>query len=449
MKKKAPDSWCPLPWNHISIKGNGSFRICCHSHSSETRGVIDNDNIFYAKDAEWTKVRNSEKLKSVRLKMLKGEWHDDCVRCKREFESGMFSRNLYERYEFPDLTYEKCLLKTREDGSIDEEDFPVQYLDVRFGNLCNLRCVMCSSTDSNQWYDDYVKIFKSRYFTDTGIKVKLEYDSKKDRWFEPNGIYEWFNDAYFWKELEDRSQKMKKIYIAGGEPFLIDIHYDFLKYCIENGFSKNINLEYNTNLTNIPTKAFELWVKFNRVSVGVSVDGLREVNDYIRYPSNFSQIERNLRKLDQFSDNFFIWITKSISVFNVYFIPEFIEWLYSSNFKFTENSKKNYGISTHPVTRPYYYNINILSENFKIKIKEKFKSFKEKWKNMKDKRYDYANKILDIYEKYMYKINFNEKDLYNHRKKFVEISDLLDQTRKTEWRRIFPLLKEEFENEQY
>ena len=165
--KDAPDSWCVLPWTHVSVKGNGAFRVCCHSNSSESRGMLQDskgENLHVSK-ASWQEVVNSDRMKSVRKDMLNGKWPEACLRCEREFKSGMKSRNIYERSMIAELTsaeeypsYTKAKALTRDDGSIDNKDFPVSFLDIRFGNLCNLKCVMCSPTDSNQWYDDYNKV---------------------------------------------------------------------------------------------------------------------------------------------------------------------------------------------------------------------------------------------------------------------------------------------------
>ena len=101
----APDSWCVLPWSHVSVKGNGTFRVCCHSAASESRGTLkdlDNNNLHIS-NADWDSVVNNETMKLVRKEMLAGKWHEPCIRCKREFDSGMKSRNLYERSLLADI----------------------------------------------------------------------------------------------------------------------------------------------------------------------------------------------------------------------------------------------------------------------------------------------------------------------------------------------------------
>ena len=181
--KLAPDSWCPLPWTHISIKNNGSYRVCCHSNTSLGQGILKNKNQKYLhiSKAKWEEVMNSDSMKTIRKNMLKGKWSKECIRCKREFEIGMHSRNLYERKNlavsiepenYPN--YMKTKQLTQKDGSISFKDFPISYLDIRFGNLCNLKCIMCGPTDSSKWYGDYYQLWKINYFKDHGNIIKLK-----------------------------------------------------------------------------------------------------------------------------------------------------------------------------------------------------------------------------------------------------------------------------------
>ena len=92
----------------------------------------------------------------------------------------MSSRNHYERSFLADYiekenypSYKKAKENTNADGSIDKEKFPISFLDIRFGNLCNLKCAMCSPTDSNQWYDDYNAVWGYDRFWDSGEKIPI------------------------------------------------------------------------------------------------------------------------------------------------------------------------------------------------------------------------------------------------------------------------------------
>ena len=204
---------------------------------------------------------------------------------------------------------------TQEDGSISFKDFPISYLDIRFGNLCNLKCMMCGPTDSNKWYDDYYQLWKKNYFTDHGNTIKLK--KINDSWRTEKNIYNWSEDPQLWSQIEKHIHTFRTIYIAGGEPLLIKSHYDFLKKCIEKNVSHKLTIEYNSNTTKIPRKAWTLWKHFKTITFHISLDGFGKVNDLIRYPSQWKKIKKNLDHFNKIEDSFNISICLQ-SVFSIY-----------------------------------------------------------------------------------------------------------------------------------
>ena len=91
------DTFCPLPWIGYSIRCNGIGRICCHANQGPTRGILlKEDNTSFKYNDSIDESRNSKTLKSVRASLLNGKWHPECIRCMREFNSGLTTRNRYE-----------------------------------------------------------------------------------------------------------------------------------------------------------------------------------------------------------------------------------------------------------------------------------------------------------------------------------------------------------------
>ena len=111
--------------------------------------------------------------------MLKGEFHPSCIRCKLQHEAGMDSRASWERSIWKKhLTEESARDITQEDGTIDTANVPITYTDLRFGNLCNLKCRMCGPTDSNQWYDDQAKVWNVTSYKDAEKVIPLVKNAK-------------------------------------------------------------------------------------------------------------------------------------------------------------------------------------------------------------------------------------------------------------------------------
>ena len=142
-------TFCPLPWNSINLRNNGDMRICCNTNSySPQRGIMKKEDgtPYNAGKDDWNEARNAEILKEVRVSMMKGEWHPECTRCKKEEESGIRSRREYENDDwgkwFGDMNLEKVLPITEEDGTIDTSKQDIEFMDIRYGNFCNLKCRM-------------------------------------------------------------------------------------------------------------------------------------------------------------------------------------------------------------------------------------------------------------------------------------------------------------------
>ena len=243
--------------------------------------------------------------------------------------------------------------------------------------------------------------------------------------------------------------------MPGGEPLLVKAHYDFLKKCVKMDISKNLILEYNSNITSIPKTAWDIWKYFKQVIIGVSLDGVGKINSFIRYPSKWDQIEKNLYRLDKTEENFLIHIAMTVSVLNIWHLSEFIQYIMKSNYKKIPPWSDKSLMTPHPVHRPPYLNVNILEEQFKKKIKEHFENCKEKilsfdwqgtygesngtgWRSKIDRSFE----ILDSYMEFMYTTQYKKEELMKHRINFIRYMDKLDELRGTCWKKVFPELYE-------
>lgn len=441
-------AWCPLPWLGLNVRNNGDVRVCCNANVSENQGLVSKpDGSYYnlGKDSI-QEFRNAELMKEIRVSMLKGEYHDSCIRCKREAESGMESRADWERTIWNHrLTEEQAKEQTAADGTIETDNNPIKYMDLRFGNLCNLKCRMCGPTDSNMWYEDTVKLWGPQY-TDSGQKIKLVKNQKGKH--QPDvDIYSWYDNQLFWKDLEAEIPVVERLYIVGGEPLMIDQHYEFLQKCVDSGRAHEILIEYNTNITNIPERAWEIWKHFYRVQIGMSVDAVGPINDYIRNPSKWRKIEENMRKLDNAEGDFKIWWAATIQAYNLIHLPETMMWKIKQNFKRinVEVAHKSV-ISPHPLHNPKFLNIKIFPKESKEWITEYFESWKKTAEiEIQDKlNRKHFCKILDTYNKYMW-----SEDYSDQLEKFWHYTNTLDASRKENLKDVSPKTWELLLGKQY
>lgn len=399
-------TFCPIPWIFQAFRSNGDIRVCCQSNNTPSNGIIrKKDKVAYnAKYDDLESSRNADLIKNMRLNMLAGIWSDECKRCQIEEQLGQYSRRMYEN-QIWDFNISKAIQHTSADGSIF--DLPIKYYDLRFGNKCNLACRMCGPTDSDFWYSDWQKMYGNSFRDNGGDLVIIGKEN----------TYDWYENTKFWQQLTENLENTEYIYFAGGEPTLIQKHYDFLETCIEKNYSNKITLEYNTNLTSLPPRLLQLWKNFKKVKVGASIDGFGDVFEYQRYPAKWSKVYDNIKKLDNTENNIECWFTYTVTVYNVLHTQDFINWVNNEKFN------KFQTIKHHMAHYPPHMNIQILPLQYKKLIE-----------NVLDKN----NPINDNIIKYINK----EHSYALHWNTFKDYTLKLDKIRNQKIKNILPQLAE-------
>jgi sulfatase maturation enzyme AslB (radical SAM superfamily) len=359
-------------------------------------------------------------------------WNEECGRCKNEETSGLVSRRTYENEQWK-LTIDEARSKTAEDGSISTEDFPVVYYDLRFGNFCNLKCRMCGPTDSNAWYDDWIKLTGSNKFKDTGGIMEI---------IDGNvPAFDWPEYEPFWEQLEANIHNIQHVYFAGGEPMLIERHYDFLERCVEKDAAKHIIIEYNTNMSTLPTRVTNLWKSFKQVRVGASIDGMGAMQEYQRHPAKWQKTLDNLHKVDQLPDNIFGWFAFTVTAYNVNHMIDFMKWkLTESGLKKINFTQKRPIITHHVAHHPKHLNVRVLPEQYKKDVTVKFTEFVQ-W--VKDNNYPahvikQAEDISKGVTSYMNSDNYYD----THWNEFVKYTQKLDDIRQENLCDVEPKFKD-------
>jgi MoaA/NifB/PqqE/SkfB family radical SAM enzyme len=446
INSKQQKTWCPLPWKSINVRNNGDFRVCCSANFDLHTGMIRSPSgaILNAKDASLNAVRNSSLLCEVRQAMLRGERHETCRHCHLEEDSGLRSRRNYEN-EFwrDDFSFQDALTSTDSEGRINSKDLPVGYMDIRFGNLCNLKCLMCGPESSTFWYSDHLATLGPS-FSDTTGPVTLERAGNRVRISGANP-YAWYESEVFWQEIRDHLGHIKKIYCVGGEPLLIEQHQRMLRMLIEHGQAEQIILEYNSNLTVLPRAVLDLWSNFKEVRFMASLDGCGPVNDYIRHPSRWSVLERNLDFLDQMDGRIKLSIFATLQIFNIYHLTDFLQWKINKDFKrLGATSPMSPFIKTQPLYTPPYLSMRALPIEAKQMVTDKFDHFYNAWfldnvgriparfgdtQTLCRRMHD----LLEGYKNWMW-----AEDLSHELPNFITASEKLDRLRQTNWKQIIP-----------
>jgi len=309
-------SFCPLPWTGFIVHQNGDVRNCVLS--KEKIGNLENNNI--------QEILHSEKNKEIKKLMLQDKQPKSCVGCyhlekdKKSFD--IISQRIYYLKELREID------PTLYD-SVD--NFDLHTVDLRWTNQCNQACVYCGPHNSSMW----VKEIGGE---------DLMSKEKKQRLKE----YVFSNVA-----------QLKNVYLAGGEPLLMNENQEFLELLLEK--NPNVNLRVNTNLSSTETKVAELIKRFKNVHWVVSVESIGEAYDYIRYGGSWDTFDNNLKELKKITEH-------KISFNMLYFVLNHIKLFdcidYLCNIGFHNNS-----FVIGPVYNPRYLNILNLPNEKIEKIK--------------------------------------------------------------------------------
>jgi sulfatase maturation enzyme AslB (radical SAM superfamily) len=285
---------------------------------------------------------------------------------------------------------------------------------------------MCGPTDSHTWYEQWTEYHGKEEYKDTHGLVKLVRNSKGRL---ETTDYDWHGSESFWEQIEQNIPNIEHVYMAGGEPMMIERHYEFLQKCIDTGQSKKMILEYNTNMSNLPNRVLDMWTQFKQVRVGASIDGMADVLEYQRWPIKWSQAYKNLQKLDEYAQrnsNIIAWLAFTVTAYNVWHVPEFMWWKLKESGFVKINSTLRRPIITHHVAHgPKRTNIKLLPAEIKNNLAEFYKEWITKFENEFDDHITTnAKQILNSILKFS-----NAEDLSHIVPEFVKFTKYLDYSR--------------------
>ena len=448
-EKTGSPTFCALPWIHLATRPNGDARLCCVTNASGARtgdhevGLVKKENgqpANFGKDTLLSAF-NNEYMKSVRKTMIEGKIPASCTKCFEEENNGVVSKRLWELYEWnrDGLDFQQLIKDTSNDGSVPPI---IRYMDLRLGHTCNLKCVMCSPHDSSRWLQDYDKVMD-------GLKskvVKFQLNFEKT---EFNNT--WYEKPEFWEEVFEQIPNITQLYFAGGEPLMIKEHRKFLDEIIKRGYAKNISLRYNSNGIFVNEDIINVWSQFKQVRYAFSIDAYGDRNHYIRFPAEWSDIERSLRLMDDAPDHIHCAIACAVQALNIKHIVDFAKWKLSQGFKkinkFTLDEYQTGGgiINLHLLYIPTFLSARILPKEDKEQVRKQFEDFKQwLWENYTQDD-NFWNTNPYGWKRWEAILKFVEAEDHTHLlPDFIDYINNLDQVRNTKFSIIFPELSHLF-----
>jgi MoaA/NifB/PqqE/SkfB family radical SAM enzyme len=308
------DKFCVLPWISLETSPIGTVRPCCLANEE----IVDNNgNKFDLNTANFSEIQNSNYMKNLRQNFLDATQPQTCRKCWREERSGRTSKRMHT------LDRLKHMIT---DSKWTQDAKPLMFLDLKLGNICNLKCRICGSWSSSTFATEELQ-FISR---DENKKENHHYQMlRQGAWPRENPV--------FWSEIDQVSDQIRYIEFTGGEPFMIREHFDMLQGLIDRGIAHNIEIHYNTNGTQWPADAEKIWKHFKHVEIAFSIDDVEQRFEYQRSNAVWNDVEQNIvrfRELRSRNSNITLQVCCTVNVFNVYYLETVANWIVQQQFDF-------------------------------------------------------------------------------------------------------------------
>jgi len=357
-------------------------------------------------DQSLQEIWNGKQLRNIRLNMLQDKPSKECRRCYELEESGMSTLRTGSLKNYP-KHWDK-VNSTEEDGSAG--DVNMAYLDIRFSNLCNLKCRSCGPQFSSSWFEDHKQIYGK---LDHPKILKVRDDMKN-----------------FMDELDPLLQSVERVYWAGGEPLITDEHYRILDKWIAMG-KRDVAMDYTTNFTQMRFKkktAFEYWNAFDSVRVAASLDANHARGEYLRKNMDWAQVVQNRRDMIEQCPQVYFEITPTVSVYNVLNLPDFHkEWI-------EEGLLEPENIRINILLDPTYMRLQILPPWIKDRVRSRYAEHIAYLK-----QFDTTEWVIKDYESIL---QFLETDRTDEVRMFLFKTQRVDTLRQENVFEIFPELED-------
>ena len=403
--------FCVLPWVHFHSWPDGRVMPCCVADSSMPVAELKEDESII-------KMMNSDDFKKIRSAMLNDEPVEACKRCyDLELMGTWTMRQSHNKRK--GLEYVKEISEiTSDDGAIS--DFKMKYMDLRFSNMCNMKCRSCGPGCSSLWAQEFMDERGAEVF-DQYFKTKKIVINKAE-------------EVGFMNKLKPYLKDVTEVYFAGGEIIITPEHYECLDYWIENGLNEQIELTYTTNFSSLKYKDKDLigyWKKFPKLKIWASLDGMGETAELIRKGTDWDRIVKNIKAVKEQVPHAEFQITPTISIWNIFHFPDFFDYMIDNGFIDTKSSPR-----FNLATNPWYANIMILPIHVKRRLAELYRVYQNKYKDNQD--------IYNGFKMIIYNLTVGDENKGGILE-FKQFNDELNEFRDEKFEDICPEIKEVYE----
>lgn len=320
----ANPSFCVHPWNHFRIEGEGEGLVCCAFQGGRVGAAgVPLSLAEHSLDEIW----NSDFMRTLRRDMIEGRRIPGCAQCYADEARGGISQRLRDNASFeagwlnPDQMTLSDIVRQTIDDDYRVARLPAM-IEIEIGNLCNLKCRMCSGNSSTLIAKGPVHHKWAEGHRDPG-SVASPYHLRR-----PDSV-----DLLARELAKDGGGQVKRLYFIGGEPLLAREVRTLLDGLAAAGHAHDIELSFVSNGSAVP-RWLSLAPQFRRVDFAISVDGFGSRYEYIRYPASWAMLVKNIRRLREMP-NVHVVVTSTIQINNALHITDLFRYLDTVEVGFT------------------------------------------------------------------------------------------------------------------
>lgn len=375
---------CVHATNGIRVTNDGTAMLCCMSKETLTD---NNGEIARVSSISLDDILHGKKAIEIRQDLDAGIQHPNCQRCWDEEAVGVASKRI------------------RDNSNYQFTDTSLKIAELNLGTACNLKCRTCSPWASSQWNKEFLLV-------NDHAPPKAEYDRML---YNLNHSYD--DDSIFWESFKEKLSSVEQIDMYGGEPFMIKKQWELLQYSIDQGYSKNQTLHFNTNGTYFDYDKIEILKHFKQIDISVSIDGIGPQFEYQRHPAKWDILLENLTKFKECAEKYNWCLSACVTVtnHNIFSLDYILTYL------------EEFGVNPYAnlLHDPSYYNIKNLRSDIKTELTEKFLNFEGsvKVKHWLEKVVSFMNSASTDHDQWL---------------KFQEMVLKLDKIRNEDFKKVFP-----------
>ena len=383
------DTFCIMPWRGLTVDNYGQLRACCSfdtttvTQSFQHQSTMDNYKFWKIK-----------MLEPMRQQMLNGERPRGCHKC---FEVEDANTDSMSDRQIMNAAFDINQDFSQFDTSVTDQ---IQFLFISYGNICNLRCNMCSPSSSSAWNTE------AKQHTLELLNFRKPIDNIHFKWVESTELEEM---------IPNLLQHLRAVTLLGGEPLFSPDGLRFLEQ-----LPGNLELSIVTNGTTLGDSTYNILSKFDDLRVMVSIDGVGLHNNYVRYGSKWHDIQKNIARLSDLPNLRSLGIYYILQHYSYYTLIPMLQYCLDNQ----------YTIRIQPVTWHQYMTVNTLTPDQRDEFLNRIDQFVIQ--NTCDN--DSVNDAID-YAKSVLTTQYNFDDA--SRSKFIEFTQSIDSIRKISFAQAF------------